>query len=115
MKSSLLAAIAVVALLAVLADAKDCKLLNMNLVWKHGGGSFRKLRGTNTWVEYSKDGHEGTRFSEKLVEGDQVVIYDPTRELSILLRGDLAGIQNKGEQNFQQLYGGGWTKTVDCT
>ena len=97
------------------ADAKDCKILNKHLVWKHAGGTFRKLRGTNTWVEYNKEGNEGSRFSEKMVEGDQVVIHDPARELSILLRGDLAGIQNKGEQNYQQLYAGGWTRTVDCT
>ena len=110
---------AVIALLiaAAAVEAKDCKVLNKHLVWKHAGGTFRKIRGTNMWVEYNKEGQEGARFSEKMVEGEQVVITDAKRGVSILLRGDLAGIQNKGEQEgqFQQLYGGGWTKTVDCT
>jgi hypothetical protein len=100
-------------------DAKVCAPTNQALAWKHGGGYFQKLRSpadSGEWVEYDNKNGPGTRFTEILREGNQVVLYNPDRNVKILLRDDLAGIaQGKDEQQFQQLYQGTWMKVLDCT
>jgi hypothetical protein len=97
------------------AHARNCRTLKAKNAWKHQGGTFRKLPRTLTWVEYDGKGIATSEFTEELREGDQVVITSQSRGISLLLRGDLAGIRNRGEQNFQQLYQGHWMKMVDCT
>ncbi|CUG90241.1 membrane-associated protein, putative [Bodo saltans] len=108
-------------LLAVLGtptsvDANLCKVGKSNSAWKHGGGIFRR-KGPKSieWTEYDNDGKAGSDFVEETREGDQLVITNQVRGISILLRHDLAGIRNRGEQQFQQLYQGGWMKVADCT
>ena len=111
-------AILLVVLLAMCATAVDgrtCRTLKAKNAWKHQGGTFRKVPRTLTWTEYDNKGIALSEFTEEMREGEQVVITSEARGISLLLRGDLAGIRNRGEQNFQQLYQGHWMKMVDCT
>mmetsp|Transcript_80259 Transcript_80259/g.93722 ORF Transcript_80259/g.93722 Transcript_80259/m.93722 type:complete len:123 (+) Transcript_80259:73-441(+) len=97
-------------------DGRTCKVGKSHSAWKHGGGTFRKTApGSLEWIEYDGNGVAGSSFMEELKEGDQIVITNAERGISILLRNDLAGIRNKGEHNFQQLYQGGWMRVADCT
>jgi hypothetical protein len=97
-------------------EANLCKVGKSNAAWKHNGGIFRR-KGLKSieWTEYDNDGKPGSDFVEETREGDQIVITNHARGISILLRHDLAGIRNRGEQQFQQLYQGGWLKVADCT
>ena len=97
------------------ADARTCRTLKAKNAWKHQGGTFRKVPRTLIWMEYDNKGIATSEFHEEMREGDQVVITSEARGISLLLRGDLAGIRNRGEHNFQQLYQGHWMKMVDCT
>lgn len=96
-------------------SGKLCRTLKARTAWKHAGGTFRKVLRTTSWIEYDNKGNAGSEFLEELKEGEQLVITNEARGISILLRSDLAGIRQRGEHNFQQLYGGGWMKMVDCT
>ena len=100
---------------STMADAKDCKLKKGHSVWRHGGGTFRRVKGTLLWEETNEKGEKQSVFEEKSREGGGLIIHNAEREISILLRDDLAGIQNKGQHGFQQLYQGSWAKLVDCT
>lgn len=114
--STAIAAAILLIALASIVEAKDCRITNAVSAWKHGGGSFKREGNTKNWVEYNDKGIPGTRFEESQREGPStLVLFDPKREIHILLRDDLAGIRNKGEHQFQQLYQGHWLKTVDCT
>jgi hypothetical protein len=97
--------------------AKECRIDATSTVWKHAKGSFKKTRGTNEWVEYNENGEAGAKFVHQMTEGSSIVVLDKDRDVSVLLRDDLAGIRNNknGEHQFQQLYQGSWVKTVDCT
>lgn len=115
-KYVVVAAILAIVLCTVTVDANLCKVGKSNSAWKHNGGIFRR-KGPKSieWVEYDNDGKAGSDFVEETREGDQLVIGNQERGISILLRHDLAGIRNRGEHQFQQLYQGGWMKVADCT
>lgn len=105
-----------VLLLAVMGvTAKPCRLDSSSQVWKHNKGSFKRQKGTTNWVEHDENGAPGSKFVQTQTEGSSIVIFDKEREVSILLREDLAGIRGKGEGQFQQLYQGSFVKSVDCT
>jgi hypothetical protein len=116
MRASIAISATILLLITMSAGAKECKLKKSKTAWKHQGGSFRKEGGGSlNWIEYDGEGKPGSTFVEELREGDQVVIRNDERSIAILLRGDLAGIRNKGEHNFQQLYQGHWMQVADCT
>lgn len=98
-----------------LTEAKRCSVSSEPRVWVHDNGQFRHIRGTNKWVEMNDKNEEIWTFEEEQKHGEQVIVHSKERELSILLQGDLAAIRPKGQQNFQQLYGGQWVKVADCT
>lgn len=98
-----------------LAEARECKVKKGSHVWKHAGGTFRRIKGTLNWEEANEKGEGHTVFTEVTRENDNLVIRNEERGVNILLRNDMAGIQNKGQNGYQQLYAGSWLKTVDCT
>eukprot|EP00759_Apiculatamorpha_spiralis_P015398 PhF_6_TR22051/c0_g1_i1/m.31297 len=98
-----------------LTEAKKCSVSSDPRVWAHDKGQFRHVRGTNKWVEMNDKNEVVSTFLEEQRAGSQIVIGSTEREISILLQSDLAGIRNKGQHNFQQLYGGSWLKIADCT
>lgn len=103
-------------LLVCLISSKACRVTKSNSAWKHAGGSFRrKSSGSLEWIEYDGEGKAQSEFVEETREGDQLVITSHQRGISILLRHDLAGIRNRGEHQFQQLYQGHWMRVADCT
>lgn len=104
-----------VVLCVALVAAKECRAGAARQVWKHSKGSFKHVPGTNDWQEVNEDGSLGSLFRQVLTEGTSIVIRNDDRKIELLLRDDLAGIKNEGEQQFQQLYGGGWLSIVDCT
>ena len=113
--ATLLALLLLASLSTSFSEAKLCKLRKGHSVWRHAGGTFRRVRGTLLWEETNDKGEKQSVFEEKSRDGGGLIIYSPEREISILLRDDLAGIQNKGQHGFQQLYQGSWAKLVDCT
>merc|ERR1711991_720670 len=84
-------------------------------VWRHEKGSFKRLPNGRDWQEMNADGTTGSLFRQVHQEGTAIVIRNDEREIELLLRDDVCGIKNKGEQQFQQLYPGGWARIVDCT
>lgn len=96
------------------ARANDCRP-SSSYIWKHNGGTFRKIVGSPTWVEYNANGEPGAKFQQIQEENEQIIILDPERNVQILLRHDLAGIKNADQQQFNQLYQGSFLKTYDCT
>ena len=113
--SLVLVAAVLLAVLPAAADARDCKMGKSGHVWKHEKGTFKRVLGTKTWHEYNENNEKGGEFKQTLIEGSSYVLHNKDRNVDVLLREDLAGIRNKGEQQFQQLYGGSFVKTVDCT
>ena len=101
--------------MSVPSECKRCSVTSDPRVWVHDNGQFRHLKNTNKWVEMNDKNEVVSTFEEEQRVDMQIVIGSREREVSILLQGDLAGIRNKGQQNFQQLYGGGWVKVADCT
>lgn len=97
------------------AEARECKVKKGSHVWKHGGGTFRRIKGTLTWEEANEKGEVQGTFQEFAREHEGIILRHEERGVNILLRNDMAAIQNKGQRNYQQLYGGSWLKTVDCT
>jgi hypothetical protein len=110
-----LCALLAVALLPAGAAAKECQMGRSGDFWKHEKGSFKRVRGTKTWHEYNAENEKGGEFKQIQTEGTAFVLHSKDRNVDILLREDLAGIRNKGEQQFNQLYGGAFLKSVDCT
>ena len=115
MSRAWIALLVVCAMLALCTSAKECKPGPDRHVWKHEKGSFRKQPNGRDWQEVNNDGTLGSLFRQIHQEGTAVVIRNDEREVELLLRDDLCGIKNKGEQQFQQLYGGSWVRIVDCT
>ncbi|KAL7711182.1 hypothetical protein N2W54_001908 [Lotmaria passim] len=114
----------------LLAEAKDCVTKNpaTMMAWKHGQGSFECVNCLGTtadavnagavrrqWREYDRERKLLNLFVEEMREGLQVVLRDDSRDIAILLRSDLCGIRTGNEQNFRQLYGGGFMSVIDCT
>ncbi|KAG5505784.1 hypothetical protein JKF63_05120 [Porcisia hertigi] len=112
------------------AHAKDCITRGPEhmSVWKHKEGSFQcnncigaesaalhSRAARRRWTEYDKDRHAVNTFLEGHRDNAQVVLEDDKRGVSILLRHDLSGIRNEGEQSFRQLYQGTFISVVDCT
>ena len=103
------------ALFTAATVGKECKPGPERQVWTHENGSFRKQPNGRDWQEMNNDGTLGSLFRQIHQEGTSIVIRNDEREIELLLRDDLCGIKNKGEEQFQQLYGGGWVRIVDCT
>lgn len=109
-----------VAVSIIFVDAKMCRESKSSSIWKHAGGSFKKV-GPNTWKEFNdKNIPTPDVFEQVLTEGTAVVIHDKRRDLQILLKDDVAGVKNseairRNDPNFQQLYAGSFIKVMDCT
>jgi hypothetical protein len=99
-------------LLVVLVDSKHCIELGKD-TWRHGGGSFER-DGTN-WIEYDNEMNKKAVFKQTLDNGRQVLIADHDRGVSIVLQDGLAGINNDGGSQYEQLYRGSWSQGYDCT
>lgn len=118
---TLLVVVAVLALSPSATDAHMCKQSSQAAMWKHGGGSFKKIPGTIKWREYNaKNEPNSDIFEEVLKEGSAIVIHDKKRNVKILLKDDVAGIQHSaqiesGSGNFDKLYGGSFVTVMDCT
>lgn len=107
--------VAGILVLSTVAWAKECRAGAEREVWRHEKGSFKRMPNGRDWQEVNTDGTLGSLFHQVHTEGTAVVIRNDERKIELLLRDDLCGIKNEGEQQFQQLYGGGWAKIVDCT
>lgn len=107
--------------LATTASAKNCEAKNTLSAWKHGGGMFRRMpnpevKGTFVWKEFDNNWNVQATFHEtsKEWQQQQVILEDKSRGVSILLRADVCGIKQSGDQQFQKLYSGGWVRVIDC-
>jgi hypothetical protein len=123
------AAICVFALLAALSlavlsvDARMCTQAAQSSVWKHDKGSFKRMPGTNPpeWREYDSNNVPSKDvFVESLREGTAIVIHDKKRNIKVLLKDGVAGLQNseavnRNDGNFAQLYAGNFVVVMDCT
>eukprot|EP00758_Cryptobia_borreli_P007958 Tbor_TRINITY_DN5346_c3_g3::TRINITY_DN5346_c3_g3_i1::g.4190::m.4190 len=94
---------------------KDCIMKKGTSVWRHAEGTFQREKGTLKWTETNNKGEVQSIFVEVTREKGMLVLRNDERGVAIILKDDVAGIQNKGEQTFQKLYQGTWAKLVDCT
>ena len=79
----LLVAVAIVLALVGSTEAKRCRLRTKNEVWKHSQGKFaNEPAGSETWLEYDKDGKVAATFKLQQHAGSQVVLVDPVCSLS---------------------------------
>ncbi len=115
MRALLAVLVALVVVLSLGAAGKECRPGPERAVWRHEKGSFKRLPNGRDWQEMNADGTTGSLFRQVHQEGTAIVIRNDEREIELLLRDDVCGIKNKGEQQFQQLYPGGWARIVDCT
>eukprot|EP01065_Artemidia_motanka_P031284 TRINITY_DN37573_c0_g1_i1.p1 TRINITY_DN37573_c0_g1~~TRINITY_DN37573_c0_g1_i1.p1 ORF type:complete len:118 (+),score=41.33 TRINITY_DN37573_c0_g1_i1:62-415(+) len=97
------------------ASAKVCRLVPRNEIWKHAKGKFVNKPDTKVWSEFDADGKEIAQFTERLRQGNQVILFDRKRNLQILLQEDLAATNSDGGTQYSQLYQGEWSKVIDCT
>eukprot|EP00995_Heteronema_vittatum_P009234 NODE_4533_length_573_cov_69.646947_g3292_i0.p2 GENE.NODE_4533_length_573_cov_69.646947_g3292_i0~~NODE_4533_length_573_cov_69.646947_g3292_i0.p2 ORF type:complete len:116 (+),score=43.15 NODE_4533_length_573_cov_69.646947_g3292_i0:152-499(+) len=108
---ALLLAFAVLAL-AALCDAKHCRRMARN-TWEHDKGSFEK-EGAE-WIEYNDQRETVAKFMQTMDNGNQVVLHDRKRQLSIVLQDGIAGVNNDGGSQYQQLYKGHFAQGFDCS
>ncbi len=103
------------------AAANMCVPTDESIMWKHSKGSFKRQPGTKNWREYNERNEaSGDFFVESLREGTAVVIHEKKRNVKVLLKEGVAGIQhsdavNRNDGNFNQLFSGDFVKVMDCT
>ena len=59
------------------AEAKKCSMRTKNEVWKHSQGKFvNEPLGSESWVEYNREGNVAARFTVLQSHGNQLVLRD---------------------------------------
>eukprot|EP00996_Jenningsia_fusiforme_P003190 NODE_3997_length_879_cov_125.681928_g3685_i0.p1 GENE.NODE_3997_length_879_cov_125.681928_g3685_i0~~NODE_3997_length_879_cov_125.681928_g3685_i0.p1 ORF type:complete len:115 (+),score=21.57 NODE_3997_length_879_cov_125.681928_g3685_i0:64-408(+) len=106
------------ALLSVMVlgvTSKQCRPMGRD-TWGHDQGTFEK-EGPHSlkWTEYDNERRVKSTFTQTIDNGQQVVLNDAARGVSIVLQDGIAGINHDGGSQYQQLYKGKFVQGYDCT